>query len=62
VGFLVDKVALGQIFTEFFGFKLSVIIPSMLHSLIYYPELVKRAHFLPECQGTQFHPTARIKK
>jgi hypothetical protein len=39
VGFLVDKVALGQVFSEYFGFpcQLSTII------IIYHPGLIQQA-------------------
>jgi hypothetical protein len=34
VGFLVDKMALGAVFSGHFSFPLPIIIPSMLHTLL----------------------------
>jgi hypothetical protein len=63
VGFVVDKVALGQGFSEYFGFPCQFLFHRLLHT--------HHHHHLPSGSGTrgqvlvrstkwtQFHPTAR---
>jgi hypothetical protein len=42
VGFVVDKVALGQVFYEYFCFPLPILIPpTATHIVIYHPVLVQ---------------------
>jgi hypothetical protein len=59
VGFVVDKMALGQIYWEYFGFPYQFIIP------IYHPGLVQYANqWLTYQVDSVSHPTPRnyIKK
>jgi hypothetical protein len=53
VGFSVDEVTLGQIFSE------SVVSPSNAPFL--YPGMVKWAHLWAKYQGIQSHPSIKIK-
>jgi hypothetical protein len=43
--FVMDKVALGQVFSEYFGFPLPIFIPPISTSITitYHPELVQQA-------------------
>jgi hypothetical protein len=43
VGFVVDKVALGQVFSEYFGFPLPIFIPTNFSTITitYHPGLVQ---------------------
>jgi hypothetical protein len=68
VGLVVDKVALGQIFSEFFGFPVNI-IPPWLFTLIYHLEdeqqaCIKRLQFKdtvsPHCHEQQQQPQQHI--
>jgi hypothetical protein len=62
VGFVVDKVTLGQVFSEYFCFSCQFSFPKFSISLICHPGLVQWAHLPPNYHGTQSHPTLRIRK
>jgi hypothetical protein len=49
VGFVVDKVALGQVFSDYFGFPLPIFIPpiSSTITITYHPGLVSFLRTLP---------------
>jgi hypothetical protein len=60
VGFVVDKVALGQVFSEHFGFPCQSSFHQFLHNdtITYHPGLVQQASSGRSTQS----PTAQIKK
>jgi hypothetical protein len=51
-----------QISLRVLWFPLPIIVPLMIHSLIYHPGLAQWTRLLPKCEGTQFHRASRIKK
>jgi hypothetical protein len=59
VGFVVDKVALGQVFSKYFGFPCQSSFYQFLHNhLTYHPGLVQQVSSGRRTQS----PTAQIKK
>jgi len=61
VGYMVNKVAFKQVFSEYFIFPLSIKIP--LHIYIYHMGLVQLDHYETQCQVTHpvsNHPTHKM--
>jgi hypothetical protein len=52
VGFVVDKVALGQVFSEYFGFP----CPSLFHQITITRGKYSRSFGGQHAEWTQFHP------
>jgi hypothetical protein len=63
VGFVVDIVALGQVFSEYYGFPLQYSFQQFLHDqhhLSYGAGTIDQ--YLPQYQETQSHPTKNKKE
>jgi hypothetical protein len=62
VGFVVDKVALGQVFSEYFGFSCQSLFHQILHQHNYLGQ-VQEASSGRRAEWTQFHsPLCKLKK
>jgi hypothetical protein len=64
VGFVVDKEALGQVFSEYFGFPCQSSFHQFLHHHNH-PGLAQQANWWPQCRVDPVgihHPTIPIKK
>jgi hypothetical protein len=57
-----DKVTLDRTSLQVLQVPLLIIMPPMLHSLIYHSCLVQRVQLRSKYQWTQSHETARVKK
>jgi hypothetical protein len=62
VGFLVDKVALGQIFSKYLNFPCYFSFHQMLHFSRLSSGMCTIGHLQPKYEETQSHPTLKLQK
>jgi uncharacterized protein YihD (DUF1040 family) len=63
VGFVVDKMALGQVFSEYFGFPCQSSFHQLLHNpLIYHLRLYNRPEVAAVPGDVKSYPTKKKKK